>query len=54
MQPGMTESTSGVVEIQEVALQDMATVLNFIYGVLYALPEERLQPLILATDRLQV
>ncbi|CAL5227107.1 g10014 [Coccomyxa viridis] len=54
MQSGMSESTSKVVEIQEVAAEDMKIILDFIYGVLDNLPEERLQTLVLAADRLQV
>ena len=50
----MSESRSDVVEIQEVAAEDMEVILKFIYGVLDAAPEERLQSLVLATDRLQV
>ena len=41
-------------EIQEVAAEDMEVILKFIYGVLDAAPEEQLQSLVLATDRLQV
>ena len=48
------ESASDTVEIEEVAAEDMEIILKFIYGVLDALPEERLQSLVLATDRLQV
>ncbi len=50
----MSESTSKVVEIQEVAAEDMKVILDFIYGVLDTLPQDRLQALICATDRLQV
>ena len=50
----MSESRSDVVEIQEVAAEDMEVILKFIYGVLDAAPEEQLQSLVLATDRLQV
>ena len=49
----MSESKSDVVEIQEIAAEDMQTILKYIYGTLNALPEERLHHLILATDRLQ-
>ena len=41
-------------EIQEVAAEDMKIILDFIYGVLDTLPDERLQTLVLAADRLQV
>ncbi len=49
----MPNSRSKVVEIQEIAAEDMKTILNYIYGILDALPEERLHHLILAADRLQ-
>ena len=54
LQSGMSESASDTVDIQEVAAEDMEIILKFIYGVLDALPEDRLQSLVLATDRLQV
>ena len=50
----MSESKSNIIEIQEVAAKDMKVILKYIHGVLDALPEERLQSLVLATDRLQV
>lgn len=50
----MSESRSDVVDIQEIAAEDMEVILKFIYGVLDAAPEERLLSLVLATDRLQV
>ena len=49
----MSESRSEVVEIQEIAAEDMKTILSYIHGMLDALPEERLHHLILAADRLQ-
>ena len=49
----MSESNSEVVEIQEIATEDMSIILRYIYGTLDAIPEERLHPLILAADRLQ-
>ena len=54
LQSGMSESGSNVVEIQEVAAEDMKVILKFIYGKLKAIPGDRLQSLVLATDRLQV
>ena len=54
LQSGMSESKSNIIEIQEVAVEDMKVILKYIHGVLDALPEERLQSLVLATDRLQV
>ena len=36
------------------AAEDMEVILKYIYGVLDALPEERLYSLILEADRLQV
>ena len=50
----MSESTSNIVEIQEVAVEDMGIILKFIYGDLDVIPGDRLQSLVLATDRLQV
>lgn len=50
----MSESRSDIVEIQEIAAEDMEVILKFIYGVLDAIPEDRLRSLVLATDRLQV
>ena len=49
----MSESRSEIVEIQEVAAEDMNIILKYIYGTLDALPEERLHHLVLAADRLQ-
>ena len=49
----MSESHSEVVEIQDIAAEDMEIILKYVYGMLDALPEERLHPLILAADRLQ-
>ena len=36
VQSGMSESKSDIVEIQDVAIEDMKTILDFIYGVLEA------------------
>ena len=36
------------------AAEDMKVILKFIYGELDAIPRDRLQSLVLATDRLQV
>ena len=36
------------------AAEDMKIILKYIYGELDAFPEERVQSLLLATDRLQV
>ena len=49
----MSESESEVVEIQEIAAEDMKIILKYIYGMLDSLPEGRLHHLILAADRLQ-
>ena len=49
----MSESKNEVVEIKEIAAEDMKIILKYIYGILGALPEERLHHLILAADRLQ-
>ena len=54
LQSGMSESKNEDVEIQEIAAEDMKIILNYTYGILNALPEERLHPLIRAVDRLQV
>ena len=53
-QSGMSESTSDIVEIQDVAIEDMKVIINFIYGVLEATPDsdEWLHSLTLAIDRL--
>ncbi len=53
-QSEMSESKSAIVEIQDVAVEDMKVILNFIYGVLLATPDsdERLHSLVLAIDRL--
>jgi len=49
----MSESKSEVVEILEIAAEDINIILKYIYGMLDAHPGERLHHLILATDRLQ-
>ena len=54
LQSGMSESKSDAVEIHEIAIRDMEIIIKFIYGVLDAIPEEQLQSLLLACDRLQV
>ena len=54
MQSEMSESRSEVVEVHEVATKDMEVIIKFIYGRLNAIPEEQLQSLLLACDRLQV
>ena len=53
-QSEMSESKSAIVEIQDVAVEDMKVILNFIYGVLLATPDsdERFPLLVLAIDRL--
>ena len=53
-QSEMSESTSEVVELHDIAAKDMEVIIRFIYGVLDALPGEQLQSLLLASDRLQV
>ena len=53
LQSGMSESSSEVVEINEVAIKDMEVILRYIYGVLDAIPGEQLQSVLLASDRLQ-
>ena len=50
----MSESRSEVVDIYEVAMEDMEVVLKFIYGVLDAIPGEQLHSVLLASNRLQV
>ena len=58
VQSGMSESKSDIVEIQDVAIEDMKTILDFIYGVLEAggTPDsvKRLHSLLLAIDCLGV
>ena len=54
LQSGMSDSKSDVVEIQDIALEDMKVILDFIYGVLEAAPDsdKQLHSLVLAIDRL--
>ena len=49
-----TEERKRVFEITEVNPEDMELILKFIYGALDAIPDERVQPLYLATERLEV
>ncbi len=41
-------------EINEVEPEDMELMLSYVYGTLDVIPEERVQSLYLATDRLEV
>ena len=50
----MAESSSDVIKIQEVTPEDMELILKYIRGALDTIPEELLQSLFLAADRLQV
>lgn len=48
------EGRKKVFEIKEVEPEDMELMLSYVYGTLDAIPEERVQSLFLATDRLEV
>ena len=54
LQSGMSDSKSNIVEIPDVAAEDMEVILKFIYGVLDTTLEQQWPSLLLATERLQV
>ncbi len=54
MQSAMTGSKNNIVDIQDVAAEDIKVVVRYMYGELDAIPEDRLHSLVLATKRMQV